>query len=83
MNKGQNIHFTNNPSRTVEIIGIRNDSFHEPIIFLWQNAVSDLYIFGHQRVSISLGSMLERFYTTIKRGPLLDLKLCEMRVLAI
>ena len=85
-NKDQSIHFTNKPSRVVEIIGIRNDAIHEPIhghllIFLWQNAVSDLYIFDHPRVNISLGSMLERFHTAIKGGSLWDLKLCELRVL--
>ena len=37
---------------------------HEPIpghqlFLLWQNAVSNLYIFDHQRVDISLDSMLE------------------------
>ena len=50
----------------VEIIGIRNYAFHDPmpghqLNILWQNAVSDLYIFDHQRVNISLGSILERF----------------------
>ena len=48
----------------VVIIGIQNYAFHEPIPghqlnILWQNAVSDLYIFHHQRVNISLWSMLE------------------------
>ena len=50
---------------------------------VWQNVASNLYIFDHQRVNISLGSMLERFHTMIKGGSLWDLKLCEMRVLAI
>ena len=54
------MHFTNNPSRMVEITGIQNNAF--------QNAASNLYIFDHQRVSISLASMLERFHTTIKDG---------------
>ena len=49
----------------VEIIGIRNYA-HDPmpdhqLNILWQNAVSDLYIFDHQQVNISLGSILERF----------------------
>ena len=74
-----------NPLGVVEIIGFRNDAIHEPLPghqlnFLWQNVVSDLYIFDHQRVNISLGSMLERFHTTINGGSLWDLKLCEMRV---
>ena len=65
-NKGQSWHLTNDPSHTSEIIGIRNDAIHKPIPghqlnILWQNAVSDLYIFDHQWVNISLGSMLERF----------------------
>ena len=87
-NEDQSIHFTDKPSRVVEIIGMRNDANHEPIPghqlnFLWQNAVSDLYRFDHQRVNISLGSMLGRFHTTIKGGSMWDLKLCEMRVLDI
>ena len=63
----QSINFTNKPSRVVEIIGIRKDAIYEPIpghqlfFCVWQNAVSNLYIFDHQRVNISLGSMLERF----------------------
>ena len=85
--KTSQIHFTDKPCRVVEILGIRNDAIHEPIpghqLFLWQNAVSDLYMFDHQWVNISLGSMLERFHTTIKGGSLWDLKLFEMRVLAI
>ena len=77
-----------NPLDVVEINGFRNDAIHEPLPghqlnLLWQNAVSGLYIFDHQRVNISLGSMLERFHTTIKGGSLWVLKLCEMRVLAI
>ena len=45
---------------------IPSDTFHEPILghqlnILGQNAISDLYIFDHKRVDISLGSMLERF----------------------
>ena len=56
----------NDPSRTSEIIGIRNDAIHEPIPghqinILWQNAFSDLYIFDHWWVDISLGSMLKCF----------------------
>ena len=87
-NKDQSIHFTNKPFRVAEIIGMQNDAIHEPIPghqlnFLWQNAVSDVYIFDHQRAHISLGSMLVRFYTTIKVGSLWDLKLCEMQVLDI
>ena len=88
-NKDQSIHVTNKPSRAVEISGIRKDAIHEPIpshqLFLcvWQNAVTILYIFDHQRVNISLGSMLERFHTMIKGESLWDQKLCEMRVLAI
>ena len=76
-----------NPLGLVEIIVFWNDAIHEPLpghqLFLWQNAVSDLYIFDHQRINISLGSMLEHFHTTIKGRSLWDLKLCEMRVLAI
>ena len=30
-NKNQSIHFTNIPSRLIEIIGMRNDAIHEPI----------------------------------------------------
>ena len=65
-NKSQSWHLTNGRSRMVEIIGIRNYAFHDPmpghqLNILWQNAVSDLYIFDHQRVNISLGSILERF----------------------
>ena len=59
--------FTNKPSRVIEIIGIQNDAIHEPEpghqLFLWQNAVSYLYILDYQRVNISLGSILERFHT--------------------
>ena len=64
LNKDQSRHFTNKPPRVVEIIGIRNDAIHEPIpghqffLCVWQNAVSDLYIFDQQRVNISLGSMM-------------------------
>ena len=63
-NKGQSWHLTNDHSHMVEIIGIRNHAFHESIPghklnILWQNAVSDLYIFGHQWVNISSGLMLE------------------------
>ena len=65
-NKSQSWHLTNDHSRMVEIIGIRNYAFHEPmpghqLNILWQNAVSDLHIFDDQRVDISLGSILERF----------------------
>ena len=65
-NKSQSWHLTNDHSRMVEIIGILNYAFHEPmpghqLNILWQNAVSDLHIFDHQRVDISLGSILERF----------------------
>ena len=61
-NKSQSWHFTNYHSRMVEIIGIRNYAFHDPmpghqINILWQNAVSVLYIFDHQWVNISLGSI--------------------------
>ena len=64
-NKSQSWHLTNHSSM-VEIISIRNYAFHDPmpdhqLNILWQNAVSDLYIFDHQRVDISLGSILERF----------------------
>ena len=51
----------------VEIIGIRDYAFHDPMpghqlnIFFLENTVSDLYIFDHQRVNISLGLILERF----------------------
>ena len=53
-------------SRMVEIIGIRNYALHDTkpghqLNVLWQNVVSDLYMFDHQRVNISLGSILERF----------------------
>ena len=60
-------HLTNDHSRMVEIIGIRNYApFHDPmpghqLNILWQNAVSDLCLFHHQQVNISLGSILERF----------------------
>ena len=65
-NKSQSWHLTNDHSRMVEIIGIRNYAFHEPmpghqLNILWQNAVSDLHIFDHQRVDISLGLIPERF----------------------
>ena len=73
----------------VEIIGIRNYAFHDPmpghqLNILWQNAISDLYIFDHQRVNISLGSILERFIpqSNVDHSQW-DLKLCQMRVLAI
>ena len=64
--KSHSWHLTNDHPRMVEIIGIRNHAFHDPMSghqlnILWQNAVSDLYIFDHQRVNISLGSILERF----------------------
>ena len=64
-NKSQSWHLTNHSSM-VEIISIRNYAFHDPmpddqLNILWQIAVSDLYIFDHQRVNISLGSILERF----------------------
>ena len=65
-NKSQSWHSTNDHSRMVEIIGIRNYAFHDPIPghqlnIVWQNAVSDLHIFDHQWVNIPLGSILERF----------------------
>ena len=65
-NKSQSWHLMNDHSRMIEIIGIRNYAFHDPmpgrqLIILWQNAVSDLYISDHQWVDISLGSILERF----------------------
>ena len=87
-NKSQSWHLTNDHSRMVEIISIRNYAFHDPmpghqLNILWQNAISVLYIFDHQRVNISLGSILERFIPTIKGGSLWYLKLCQMRVLAI
>ena len=46
-NKGQLQYLTNDHSCMVEIIGIWNYAFHEPIPghqvnILWQNAVSDL-----------------------------------------
>ena len=55
----------NDHSRMVEV-GIRNYAFHEPmpghkLNILCQNVVSDLHIFDHQRVDLSLGSILERF----------------------
>ena len=63
---------TNDPSRMVEIIGIRNDAFHELVpghlpSILWQYAVSDLYIFDHQRDNISSGSMLLGAFHTARR----------------
>ena len=74
----------------IEIISIRNYAFHDPmqdhqLNILWQNAVSDLYIFDHQRVNISLGSIaaIAAFHTTIKGGLLWDLKLCQLRGFAI
>ena len=72
----------------VEFIGIWNDAFHEhhtcpPNHFLWQKAVSDLHIFEHQQINISLGSMLEHFHTMIKGGSFWDLKFYDMQVLAI
>ena len=65
-NKGHSWRLTNEPSRTSKIIGIRNGAIHEQIPghqlnILWQNVFSDLYIFDHQRVNISLVSMLECF----------------------
>ena len=62
--KCQSCYSTHDPSYMVEIIGIRYDAFHDHgyrLNILWQNAVSDLDIFDHQRVNIFLGSMLERF----------------------
>ena len=65
-NKSQSWHLRNDHSRMVESNDIRNCAFHDPMSghqlnILWQNAVSDLYIFDHQRVNISLSSILERF----------------------
>ena len=77
------------PPRTVEIIGIRNDAFHEPIPshqqnILWENVVSHLYIFEHQQVNIYVLVIdAAAFHTTIKDESLWDLKLCEMQVLDI
>ena len=70
-NKGQSWHLMHDPSCMSEIIGIRNDTIHETILdpqlnILWQNAFSDLYIFDHQWVNISLGSMLECFTWQLK-----------------
>ena len=70
-NKSQSWHLTNDHPRMVESIGTRNYAFHNPMSghqlnILWQNAVSDLYKFDHQRVNISLGSILERFITQSK-----------------
>ena len=64
--KGLSRYLTHDPSRMVEIIGIWNNAFHEPIPdnqlnILWQNAISHFYIFNHQQVNFSLGWMLERF----------------------
>ena len=49
----------------IKIIRIRNYALHDPmpdhqLNILRQNAVSDLYIFDHQQVNISFGSILER-----------------------
>ena len=65
-NKSRSWHLPNDHSRMVEIIGTQNYAFHDSmpghqLNILWQNAVSDLYIFDHQRVNISLGLILERF----------------------
>ena len=88
-NKSQSWHLTNDHSRMVEMSCIRNYAFHDPmpghqLNILWQNAVSDLYIFDHRRVSTYfLGLDSGAFHTTIKGGSLWDLKLCQMRVVAI
>ena len=64
-NKIQSWHLTNDHSRMVEIIGIQNYAFTQclghQLNILWQNAISDLYIFDHPRVNIFLGSILECF----------------------
>ena len=75
----------NDHSRMVEIIGFQNYAFHDPmpghqLNTLWQNTVSDLYVFDHHRVNISLGSILERFIPQWKVG---HSEVCEIRVLAI
>ena len=61
----QSWHLTNDHFCMVEIIGIQNYAFHDPmpghqLNILWQNGVSDLYIFDHQWVNISFSSILER-----------------------
>ena len=64
-NKIQPWHLTNDHTRMVEIIGIQNYAFHDPMPrastkYFVANAISDLYIFDHPQVNISLGSILER-----------------------
>ena len=65
--KGQSSHLTNGPCRMVEIINIRNGAFHKPILgnklnILWENVVSDLYIFEHQKKTfMSVVSVLWHF----------------------
>ena len=86
-NKGQSIHFTNNPSCMVEITGVWNDAFHEPIpvhqlIFVTKCGFRPVHI-SLSTSWYSLGSMMERFHMTIKGGSFWELKLCEMQVLAI
>ena len=63
---GNSGNLKNDHSRMVEIIVIRNYALLDPMSghqlnILWQNGVSDLYIFDHQRVNMFLGSILERF----------------------
>ena len=69
--------------RMAEMIGMQNYVFQDPMAgpqlnILWQNAVSDLYIFDHQRVDISFGSILERFIPQSKVDHSWDLKFCQM-----
>ena len=88
-NKDQSIHFKNKPSCVVEIIGIRNDAIHEPIpghqLFFCDKmlfhictylTINELIFHWAQYLSVSTPA-------TINGESLWDLKLCEMRVLAI
>ena len=79
-NKDRSWYLTNDPFHMVEIIGIRNDAFHDSIPghqlkLLWRNAVSDLYINEFFFLVLKDGA----FHTPIKYGSIWDLKLCQMR----
>ena len=89
-NKSQSWHLTNDHSCMVEIIGIRNYAFHDPmpghqlnINVLWRNAVSAMYIIIWPSVSwYFLGLDSGAFHTAIKGGSLWDLKFCKCGLLS-
>ena len=88
-NQDQSIHFTNKPSREVEIIGIRNDAVDEPIpghqLFFCDKMLFHIctYLTINKLIFYWAQCLSDSTPVTINGGSLWDLKLCEMRVLAI